>query len=520
MSTTAQRGTDFVSLDERLLYLRVLRAVLAGATVLVAALLPGELRTPFLNVCLLALSYLAMCLLAEAAWRLMRRRGLWLFGGLLMLDGVYLAAAAYLTGGTSGSVRYLVLVHLGAVTLLASYRTGVKLALWHSLLQLCVFYAARSHLLAGGADPAEWFRIIAFIVALWTLTLTIATLAAVNERELRRRRYELGQLAQMGRSLEDANDPLSVGDVLLETLADTFTFHRMALFEVVDDSPRLLTCRNLLDAVVADFRIGEDSVLQTAHNTRETLLVRELDPDVDPWLAAIMPDARNLAVFPLVADAVVGVLVAETGERSGSRIERRVVSTSERFAGHAALAIRNANLLERMQQMAVTDGLTELANRRSFDRSLERELTRATRTDGRLSVVLLDIDHFKQLNDTYGHVVGDAVLRQVAAALRECGREYDTVARYGGEEFAAVLPGCSSALALQVAERLRAAVEEAPTDVPITASAGVATFPYDGIDAIGLLSAADQALYAGKRAGRNTVRSAEQARAPIAQPTA
>jgi diguanylate cyclase (GGDEF)-like protein len=254
-------------------------------------------------------------------------------------------------------------------------------------------------------------------------------------------------------------------------------------------------------------------VLTTAHSSRETLLVRELDPEVDPWLAAIMPDARNVAVVPLVADAVVGVLIAETGEGTGSRIERRVVATTERFAGHAAMAIRNANLLERMQQMAVTDGLTELANRRSFDRSLDRELTRANRTDGRLSVVLLDIDHFKNLNDTHGHVVGDAVLRQVAAALRECGREYDTVARYGGEEFAAVLPGCSSALALQVAERLRRAVEEAATDVDVTASAGVATYPYDGVDAGSLLQAADEALYASKRSGRNTVRSAEQARA-------
>jgi diguanylate cyclase (GGDEF)-like protein len=522
MSTAGQRGTDVVSLDERLLYLRVLRAVLAGATVLDAALLPGGLRAPFAVVALFALAYLVVCLLAEAAWRLMRRRGLWLFGSLLMLDGIYLGWAAYLTGGSAGPLRYLVLVHLGAVTLLASYRTGVKLALWHSLLQLCVFYAERSGTLTGGPRDlnTEWYRIIAFIVALWTLTLTISTLAAVNERELRRRRYELEQLAQMGRSLEDANDPLGVGDVLLDTLADTFGFERMALFEVVEDAaPRLLTCRNLIDALVADFTIGEGSVLGTAHRDRRTLLVQDLDANVDPWLAAIMPDAHNVAVVPLVADAVVGVRVAETGQRSGGRIERRIVATTERFAGHAALAVRNANLLERMQQMAVTDGLTELANRRSFDRSLERELTRAARTDGRLSVVLLDIDHFKALNDTYGHVVGDTVLRQIAVALKECGREYDTIARYGGEEFAAVLPGCSSALALQVAERLRRAVEEAPTDVPVTASAGVATYPYDGLDANGLLQAADQALYSGKRDGRNTVRSAEQARSvrsPIA----
>jgi two-component system cell cycle response regulator len=516
MSTAGQRTTtDLVPLDERLLYLRVLRAVIAAATVLDAALLPQLLRKPFLTVAVFALAYLGVCLAAEAFWRLLNRRGLWLFGGLLMLDGVFLAWAMYLTGGSNGPLRYLVLVHLGAVTLLASYRTGVKLALWHSLLQLCVFYAERAGILKGlvGNASDEWYRIIAFIVALWTLTLTIASLAAVNERELRRRRFELEQLATMGRGLEEAHDPLAVGDVLLDTLAETFNFRRMALFEVVDDSPRLLTCRNLLDAMVTDFTLGAGSVLATAATQRDTLLVSELDPSVDAWLAAIMPDARNVAVVPLAADAVVGVLVAETGRRPGSRIERRVVATTERFASHTALAMRNANLLERMQQMAVTDGLTQLANRRSFDRALDRELQRATRTDGRLSVVLIDIDHFKQLNDTHGHLTGDTVLRQIAAALRECGREYDTIARYGGEEFAAVLPGCSSALAVQVAERLRRAVEEGPTDVPVTASAGVATYPYDGIDVESLLGAADRALYSAKHAGRNLVYSAERARA-------
>jgi diguanylate cyclase (GGDEF)-like protein len=519
MSGAAQRSADLVPLDERLLYLRVLRAVLALATVLDAALLPHLLRQPFLPVAITAFGYLMVSVVAEAVWRLLKRRGLWLFGGLLILDGIYLAWASYLTGGSNGPLRYLILVHLGAVTLLASYRTGIKLALWHSLLQLCTFYAERAAILPGHAQQGadEWFRIVAFIVALWTLTLTISSLAAVNERELRRRRYELEQLAQMGRALEEAHEPLAVGDVLLDALADTFNFRRMALFEVVDDSPRLLTCRNLLDAVVADFSLGDGSVLATAAATRETLLVTELDPEVDPWLTAIMPDARNIAVIPLAADAVVGVLVAETGRRPGSRIERRVVATTERFAVHTALAMRNANLLERMQQMAVTDGLTQLANRRFFDRALERELQRASRTDGRLSVVLLDIDHFKRLNDTHGHLVGDNVLRQVAGALRDCGREYDTIARYGGEEFAAVLPGCSSALAVQVAERLRRAVEDAGTDVPVTASCGVATFPYDGADVETLLGAADRALYSAKGAGRNRVHSAEQSDAlPVA----
>src|SRR4051812_42460969 len=114
MSASAERGTDVVSLDERLLYLRVLRAVLAGATVLDAALLPGGLRAKFTVVAAYALAYLALCLIAEFVWRLMKRRGLWLFGSLLILDAMYLAWAVYLTGGATGPLRYLVLVHLGA----------------------------------------------------------------------------------------------------------------------------------------------------------------------------------------------------------------------------------------------------------------------------------------------------------------------------------------------------------------------------------------------------------------------
>ncbi len=521
MTAPTQRPSDLVPLSERLVYLRVLRAVLAAITVIDAALVPHPLLESFAAISSIALGYVLVSWALEAIWRVRGQRGKWVFGVALVIDGFYLAGATYLTGGSAGPLRYLVFVYLAAVTLLGSYRSGLKLALWQSLMQWAVYVGQRSKVLSGfpnsSAAHSEWHRLITFTLAVSALTFATATLAAVNERELRRRRFELEQLAQMGQNLEDANDPLSVGDVLLEALNDTFGFRRMALFEVVDNEPRMLTARGLLDATVSDFSLGENSVLRVANERRETLVVPEIDRAVDPWLAAIMPNARNVAVVPLVADGVVGVLVAETGSR-GVGIGSRVITTMERYAGHTALAIRNANLLARVQQMAVTDGLTELANRRAFDRSLDRELSRAARTDGRLSVVLLDIDHFKLLNDNHGHVVGDTVLKQIAHALQTCAREYDTIARYGGEEFAAVLPGCSSGLALQVAERLRLAVQDAASDVQVTASAGVATYPYDGIDVAGLLNAADQALYASKRAGRNQVRSAEQARSGSGSP--
>jgi len=196
-----------------------------------------------------------------------------------------------------------------------------------------------------------------------------------------------------------------------------------------------------------------------------------------------------------------GALVVEAG--GSSRSQGRLVRGLERSAAYGALALRNASLMESVQRLAATDGLTEIANRRSFELALERELARATRAAEYVSLVMVDIDNFKELNDTYGHQAGDEVLRRAGAALaREC-REFDTAARYGGEEFAVILPGCDPDRAHEIAERLRQAVSTTAPRTPVTASAGVATFPAHAGDAETLVRAADDALYRSKRAGRN-----------------
>ncbi|HWB67399.1 MAG TPA: GGDEF domain-containing protein [Mycobacteriales bacterium] len=514
MTAAPARRGDLVPLADRLLYLRVLRAVLTGLTVADAALLPHLLSRPFESIASAALSYFFACALIEMLWRMQRSRAPLFFIGLLLLDGLFLGYACGVAGGSSGPQRYLVLVYIASVTLLTSSRTGVVVALWQTLVQILVA-AAQAAGIVGGPTSDIWSRLVALVLAMWVLATLTTLLAAVNEGELRRRRFELEQLASMGRALEDAHAPAAVGAVLLGALSDTFRFRRLALFAVDGDRFSLLAVRGLRDARVADLAVSTPSVMRAVLRDRRTALVHNLDDAHDQWLAGLLPDGRNLAVFPLLADGEVGVLVAETGRRRIGLAERRMVVTADRFVSHGALALRNANLLAQMQQMAITDGLTQLANRREFDRRLDAELARAARDDGRLSIVLLDIDFFKQLNDTHGHVVGDSVLRQVAQALRDSAREYDTVARFGGEEFVAVLPGCSAGLAAQVAERLRAAVETAATDVPVTVSAGVSTYPYNGTDAVHLLSAADGALYASKRAGRNRVSTAS----PIAART-
>jgi diguanylate cyclase (GGDEF)-like protein len=160
-------------------------------------------------------------------------------------------------------------------------------------------------------------------------------------------------------------------------------------------------------------------------------------------------------------------------------------------------------LLEQIQLVAATDPLTGIANRRTLESVLDLEIARSRRTSVSLALVMLDIDHFKSFNDSQGHQAGDVALRNVAAAIADASREFDTVSRYGGEEFAVVLPLCSRDEAAQVAERLRQAASSVRAVIPVTASAGVAVFPFDGTDADGLVRAADNALYAAKRAGRN-----------------
>jgi two-component system, cell cycle response regulator len=166
-----------------------------------------------------------------------------------------------------------------------------------------------------------------------------------------------------------------------------------------------------------------------------------------------------------------------------------------------------------LHEQATRDSLTGLWNRAMILETLERELTRSRRENQPLAVIMADIDHFKQINDAHGHLVGDRVLRQTAQRLMTMLRPYDTVGRYGGEEFLVVLPGCGASVAMTLAERLRQCMEADPIAdnaqaFRVTLSLGVSI--WDGqITGQELLQSADSALYEAKRSGRNRVKSAE-----------
>ncbi len=177
-------------------------------------------------------------------------------------------------------------------------------------------------------------------------------------------------------------------------------------------------------------------------------------------------------------------------------------------------ALKLGDTLEQLRLLATCDQLTGLLNRREFDRILAEEAERCRRFDRPLALLLIDLDHFKDINDAHGHPAGDAVLQALARRLKEELRTVDRLTRYGGEEFAVILVETPPTAALETAQRLRAAVQRAPFALPVgpalalTISAGVAVIPVHASDAPSLVRAADQALYAAKRAGRNRVQLA------------
>jgi diguanylate cyclase (GGDEF)-like protein len=504
---TAPQG-DIVSLAERMGSLHLLRAFLS-VVVLGTAFTAGDLVASR-DVLVPTIGFLAVSTLLEVGRRATRRRGLRLIALVLLLDAAYLSWVAYVSGGAASPLRFLVLVHVVAVTLIASHRTGIKLAAWYTLLFLTTCYAEAAGLISDREVVAAWlpgrgtaFASAAALVASapWFVTVVAARLSALNERELRRRSLDLDRLSEMARELDRSGDVAGVAAVLASGVARWLVDRRVV---VVGASGQVVAMAGPApeEAQPAGRSLAApDDVLSRAWTERRPRLIRTLDPASDPLLASLLPHARNVIVAPMSAEGeVVGSLVVEYGR---DRIRRWTLAMLERFAAHAALVLRNATLLEEIRRMAATDSLTGIANRRTFEETLGREISRAQRTAKPVTLLMLDVDHFKHLNDGHGHQVGDAVLRALGSGLRDNLRPFDTAARYGGEEFAVILPGCSFEESRIACERVR---RRAVAWVPIpgvTLSAGAATFPGDATEPSELVRAADAALYQSKRAGRN-----------------
>jgi diguanylate cyclase (GGDEF)-like protein len=351
---------------------------------------------------------------------------------------------------------------------------------------------------------------------------------AAHIAELERKRHELElAIRRVGEAVGAGLDREGVVALVVRTAIEAcgaecgrampIDAQRMEAFEYgIDGDQNLLG--GLMAAEREAFKIDSDI-------GRE--LLASLDPDDSKPVPQRRPSTANLQMvygmaLPMRARIAGGKEVDFVGVISIARRDREFTAQERELfsylAGQATLSIENVDLHETVQQQAVTDELTGLFNVRQFHERLESEIERADRFGTPLSLVMLDIDKFKSVNDTYGHQQGDRVLIEVAGVMRRYSRDVDLPARYGGEEMAVVLPQTDLAGAEQLAERMRVAIEgmaiprmDGDGLLPITASFGVASFPTEALDKMGLIAAADAALYRAKRGGRNRVERAEPA---------
>jgi diguanylate cyclase (GGDEF)-like protein len=377
--------------------------------------------------------------------------------------------------------------------------------------------------LGAATAVAAWQRPIDLLVVLQLAALVVLAAGAgvrwwlTRDVERRREAQQIGltkMLQGISRSASSEAVVQTIVDALRQTAdADHILVARLRPVDrvvestLVSSGARVPAARSILPA----------SALDPAKLTRkERASVDELDPGsaqqaVAEAVAARLSQSyaltRTLAVPLVVEDRVIGVLaLSRRADRAWSAEDRQLLDWSAR---EMSVALGRAFALEEAENRANVDALTGLPNRRYLDELLAT-VGPQRRSVERLSVLMIDIDHFKRLNDMYGHAAGDHVLRLVADQLAAATRADDTAARYGGEEFAVVLRRAGPEQALDVAERIRGQIAAIPpstmgTHEPVTVSVGVAVARGADHDAANLFAAADAALYQAKRDGRNRV---------------
>ena len=508
------RDTAISPVSDRLLVLQFVRVLILVALLAVPVL--AGTTTP--AVVAIALVYLVFVSVVELLRRVAPEQGSVVVSWTVLIDGAVIALAVAVTGGYRSPLLFLVFLDVMAVTLVASYRTGLKLALWCALLLLLAHAAAD----AGVIDEAGFVDDRIAIVSAATFLL----FAAVHRVVLRGQRafapQQPGPARATGGAQRRARARHPPGRRHGDAGAPRVQSAGLRPGRRAHAHRRHLGGRRATTASSrpeCTFPTTTPRSSWSPGRPAPPILVRLVDDDL---LDLVLPGARNVVVAPVAVDGQdLGVAVAEWGGGSEARIPTSTVQALAQAATHTALALRNAQLMAEIERLATRDSLTGLANRRLFDESLHRELARSQRLGSPLSLLVLDVDHFKQVNDTYGHQTGDAILRQVANAIVANTKNFDVTARYGGDEFVVLLPGCGRDDAMGVAERVRSGIAQQVGEAPVTISAGVATTPDNANDAERLMAAADAALYEAKRTGRDRVAASTRGQrgrgSPLAQ---
>jgi len=341
------------------------------------------------------------------------------------------------------------------------------------------------------------------------------------EGEIVQRNSDLAALYKISSELSTEITEINLDNLLahaLDTMCNMKLFNlqnKGGIFLVEDDHLRLAAFKGhdeFFQDLHRDLKLG-DCLCGIAARDGEIVISLDSHEDTRHTISYPGMPHHGHVVIPLkTGDQVRGVLYLYTAP--GVTMEKRVLDMLSAISSELALVIKNAMLYQKTRSLALHDPLTGLANRNLMQIDLDKRFAMARRFHQPFSLIMMDLDHFKIYNDTYGHTAGDELLRQVAALLRHEVRDVDLVARYGGEELLVIMPDTGSERAREVAQRITgkiSAIDFKCTDdgrtTKITVSAGVAAFDESTADAKALITRADTALYHAKHQGRNQVAS-------------
>jgi signal transduction histidine kinase len=341
--------SELVPLVERASYVEILRACVGLLVVAAVILRPAMATAGVWTIAIVTSIYLT----ASALLTLMRRRSaqhvLAIAQAMLLADGVYLAWVTFVTGGVISPTRFLFFVHVMVVTLLVSYRTGLKVTAWETLLFLVVVQAHEMRLAGGGTAPTGVdvpLYTALTLAGLWMTAFATAAFSAVNERELRRQKADLSKLADMTIAIDAAYDAEELAQILLNAMVEAFGFSRGVMLSARGVDLQVVASTHGVDAR-ASIPIGRDELMDRASRSRRPALAATVHAETDPRLAMLLPGAHNVLVVPLVfgEGSGLGVMALEHPKaREGMR--RWEVSMVVQYASHAALALHNAWLTE------------------------------------------------------------------------------------------------------------------------------------------------------------------------------
>lgn len=319
-------------------------------------------------------------------------------------------------------------------------------------------------------------------------------------RTLEKKILQISNLYEIGKQMSVSLEFTEIFKALSSILLKNFQFQKCYLLVVTDEAKDVPS----IDKI---YRIGLEDHPLLSHQARIEL--NEVSEYCQKSWEAVFKSQEpvfreKVTSVPLIVEnKILGIITAEN-------LKKDDFDNFSILGSQLALEIRKVKLYERIQELAITDGLTGIFVRRHFLERFQEEMARSVSYNLKFSFLMVDIDHFKRQNDTYGHLVGDVILKEIAQILKANLREIDLLGRYGGEEFSIVLPDTNRIGAIQAAERIRLSVEKYCFKayeelIKVTISVGIAIFPDNATNAQRLIDCADSALYQAKQEGRNRV---------------